>query len=102
CKKYILFSLHSKRCCLILAQRFFVSMNKYFILLFLLAVTLCSRSQEPIVDGPLLSLKDENQYDKDLLPASFHQSRRDSLRKLLPEGGLAVFFSSPVRNRAND
>ena len=39
---------------------------------------------------------------KDKLSAEFHQSRRDSLRQLLPPKTLAVFFANPVRNRAND
>ncbi len=41
-------------------------------------------------------------FDKDLLPASFHQERRKKLRELLPDSSMAVFFSSPVRNRSND
>lgn len=41
-------------------------------------------------------------FDKDLLPASFHQERREKLRELLPDSSMAVFFSSPVRNRSND
>ena len=46
--------------------------------------------------------KNYYQYDNDFLPASFHKAKRDSLRKLLPEKGVAVFFSSPERNRSND
>ncbi|WP_353480616.1 aminopeptidase P N-terminal domain-containing protein, partial [Haliscomenobacter sp.] len=38
----------------------------------------------------------------DLLPADFHKTRREALRKLLPPKGMAVFFANPVRNRAND
>ncbi|MFZ1333449.1 MAG: aminopeptidase P N-terminal domain-containing protein, partial [Flavobacteriales bacterium] len=41
-------------------------------------------------------------YDKDLLPAEFHKDRRATLRARLPEGGVAVVFSNPVRNRSND
>lgn len=55
-----------------------------------------------------LSLKEEKasyeyyQYDEDFLPAAFHKERRDSLRALLPDSTIAVFFSAPQRNRAND
>ena len=42
------------------------------------------------------------QYDKDLLPASFFSANRDQLRSLMPDSSIAVFFSAPVRNRAND
>ena len=45
---------------------------------------------------------DYYEYDKDFLSPEFHKSRRDSLRKLLPEGSAIVFFSSPERNRSND
>lgn len=38
----------------------------------------------------------------DLLPPSFHKSRREALRKLMPPKSVAVFFASPIRNRAND
>lgn len=41
-------------------------------------------------------------YDKDLLTKEFHRARRDSLRNLLPDSSVAVFFANPVRNRAND
>ena len=38
----------------------------------------------------------------DLLPPTFHKSRREALRKLMPPKSVAVFFTSPIRNRAND
>jgi Xaa-Pro aminopeptidase len=41
-------------------------------------------------------------YDTDLLPVSFHKNRRQELKKLLSDSSLAVFFSSPVRNKSND
>lgn len=41
-------------------------------------------------------------YDKDLLSPKFHKERREALRKLMPKGSAAVFFSNPVRNRSND
>ena len=49
--------------------------------------------------GSSLFAQDEPQ---DLLPADFHKTRREALRKLLPPKGMAVFFANPVRNRAND
>ena len=41
-------------------------------------------------------------FDTDLLPASFHQERRQKLRELMPDSSVAVFFSAPIRNRSND
>lgn len=41
-------------------------------------------------------------YDNDLLTPEFHKKRREELRKLMPNNSIAVFFSSPVRNRSND
>lgn len=42
------------------------------------------------------------QYDKDLLPASFHTQRRDEVRKKMPANSVAILFSNPVRNRSID
>ncbi|RMG58295.1 MAG: M24 family metallopeptidase [Bacteroidetes bacterium] len=50
--------------------------------------------------GGLLSLLPAQ--PRDYLPADFHRERREALRQQLPEGSVAVFFASPVRNRAND
>jgi Xaa-Pro aminopeptidase len=41
-------------------------------------------------------------YDKDLLPSGFFVENREHLRTLMPDSSVAVFFSAPVRNRAND
>lgn len=41
-------------------------------------------------------------YDTDLLPASFHEGRREALRAQLPDSGMAAVFAYPVRNRSND
>jgi len=38
----------------------------------------------------------------DLLLPTFHKSRREALMKLMPPKSVAVFFASPIRNRAND
>jgi len=42
------------------------------------------------------------QKPQDFLSSEFHQERRDVLRKKMPENSVAVFFSNPIRNRAND
>lgn len=39
---------------------------------------------------------------KSELSSDFHSERRQQLREKLPNNSVAVFFSSPVRNRAND
>ena len=39
---------------------------------------------------------------KSELSSDFHKNRRVELRQKLPSNSVAVFFSSPVRNRAND
>ncbi len=44
----------------------------------------------------------QNFYDNDLLPASFHKQRREALRALLPPNSCVILFSNPVRNRTND
>ena len=36
------------------------------------------------------------------LTPEFHTNKREKLRKLLPKNSVAVFFSNPFRNRAND
>jgi len=41
-------------------------------------------------------------YDNDMLSPEFHRGRREALRAKLPEGGVAVFFANPLRNRSND
>ena len=38
----------------------------------------------------------------DFLDADFHKSRREALRKKMPDNSVAAFFANPVRNRAND
>lgn len=42
------------------------------------------------------------QKPTDFLSLEFHQERRAILREKMPENSVAVFFSNPVRNRAND
>lgn len=38
----------------------------------------------------------------DFLSSAFHRERRQQLREKLPANAVAVFFTNPVRNRAND
>jgi Xaa-Pro aminopeptidase len=38
----------------------------------------------------------------DFLSSDFHRDRRQKLREKLPANSVAVFFSNPIRNRAND
>ncbi|MCC3156361.1 aminopeptidase P family protein [Hymenobacter sp. 15J16-1T3B] len=38
----------------------------------------------------------------DFLDPGFHRGRREALRQQLPAGSVAVIFTAPVRNRAND
>lgn len=53
---------------------------------------------------PLLTFGqlDTVNYDNDLLPASFHASRRESFREAMEPNSVAFFFSNTIRNRAND
>ena len=39
---------------------------------------------------------------QDYLSSDFHKDRRDNVKSMMPENSMAVFFSNPVRNRAND
>ncbi|MGQ0737932.1 MAG: aminopeptidase P family protein [Bacteroidota bacterium] len=39
---------------------------------------------------------------QDYLPASFHQGRRDALRKIMPDNSVMVVFSYPTRTFSND
>lgn len=41
-------------------------------------------------------------YDNDFPSPSFHAGRREALRNLLPEDGVACLFSNPVMNRSGD
>ncbi|MCV9388372.1 aminopeptidase P family protein [Reichenbachiella ulvae] len=49
----------------------------------------------------LFSLLLQAQPD-DYLPMDFHAERRQALRDKMPDNSVAVFFSNPIRNRAND
>lgn len=43
-----------------------------------------------------------SQTPQDFLSKEFHKERRDILRSKMPENSVAVLFSNPLRNRAND
>ncbi len=38
----------------------------------------------------------------DFLDSDFHKNRRAVLREMMPSNSVAIFFSNPIRNRAND
>lgn len=44
----------------------------------------------------------QNDLPTDYLSSDFHKERRESLRASMPENSVAIFFSNPIRNRAND
>lgn len=48
------------------------------------------------------SLSAQNSDYNDFLSSAFHKERREQLRTMLPENSVAVFFTNPIRNRAND
>ncbi len=48
------------------------------------------------------SLNGFSQTPTDFLSKEFHKSRRGALRSKMPANSVAVVFSNPVRNRAND
>ncbi|WKK73490.2 aminopeptidase P family protein [Marivirga salinae] len=50
---------------------------------------------------PSLALS-QVQKPQDFLSSDFHKERREILRNKMPENSVAVFFSNPIRNRAND
>jgi Xaa-Pro aminopeptidase len=62
---------------------------KRAILLFFICFAIVSQAQNPSQSG-------------DYLLPTFHKDRRDALREQMPDNSVAVFFSNPVRNRAND
>ncbi len=43
-----------------------------------------------------------NSRPDDFLPMDFHKERRQLLREKMPENSVAIIFSNPIRNRAND
>ena len=75
-------------------------MPKILLFLFLVSSGLFLQAQN---DKPILKKSPKDYiYDTDLLTPAFHRGRREALRKLMQDNSVAVVFSSPVRNRAND
>jgi Xaa-Pro aminopeptidase len=76
-------------------------MTRGFIWMSALLFTVASVNAQDIEQSKPQLVQDES-YDEDLLPPSFHLDRRNELRKMMPENSVAIFFSNPVRNRSND
>ena len=71
--------------------------------LFILLIFPCFLSaQENFIALPIDSLPPPDEYDTDLLPASFFKKNRQALRDLMPNNSVAILFSNPIRNRSND
>ncbi|GAA5029443.1 Xaa-Pro aminopeptidase [Marivirga lumbricoides] len=51
---------------------------------------------------PVASMAQTAARPDDFLPKNFHEERRQTLREKMPKNSVAVFFSNPIRNRAND
>ncbi|MFP4088966.1 MAG: aminopeptidase P family protein [Cyclobacteriaceae bacterium] len=51
---------------------------------------------------PDIALSQQLDKPDDFLPMDFHRERREILRSNMPANSVAVLFSNPVRNRAND
>lgn len=76
-------------------------MNFKNFLLILTCLPLLMNAQE-VNKSKQLKLDQFGIYDMDLLPASFHKKNREALRSFMPKNSIAVFFSSPIKNRSND
>ncbi len=72
---------------------------KHILLVFLFPFALFSQE---VNKRQQLKLNQFGVYDTDLLPASFHKNNREKLRAYMPKNSVAVFFSSPIKNRSND
>lgn len=46
--------------------------------------------------------KKSYRYENDFIPSNFYIDCRNELRDEMPDSSMAIFFSSPVRNRSND
>jgi len=76
---------------------------KYLLLSFIsLSIFLPIAAQEDKINFKKDPSVDYYQYDEDFLPASFHAAMRDSLRAIMPDSSVAVFYASPERKRSND
>src|SRR6478609_8423303 len=68
--------------------------SKYIMRKFFLLVIISS--------GFIISAKSQTPAANDFLSPSFHKGRRDAFRDLMPAHSVAVIFSAPVKNFAND
>ncbi|MBD8489573.1 aminopeptidase P N-terminal domain-containing protein [Echinicola sp. CAU 1574] len=55
-----------------------------------------------LVFGVISQWTNAQSYFDDGLGKDFHQARREAVRNMMPENSVAVFFTSPVKNRSND
>jgi len=55
-----------------------------------------------LFSGQLSFTQSLDEQTDDFLSSEFHKGRREELRRLMPDNSVAVFFSNPIRNRAND
>ena len=55
-----------------------------------------------ILSLPLLASAQKEDYPTDFLDKNFHSKKREEFRAMMPDNSVAVFFSNPKRNRAND
>lgn len=74
----------------------------FFSLLLILSPDGKAQEQPMSVQESNINPEEVGVFDNDLLPASFHRERRQKLRDLMPDSSVAIFFSSPIRNRSND
>ncbi len=77
-------------------------MNKLVLHLLLLPFSLLSQEIEFDLNFNQDTNKTANNYDSDLLPASFFSKNREALRDLMPNNSVVVLFANPIRNRSND
>lgn len=75
---------------------------KLYITIIFLVLSIITISQEIIKQDSKLDLEQFGIYDRDLLPSSFHLKNREKVRDFMPKNSVAVFFSSPLKNRSND
>jgi Xaa-Pro aminopeptidase len=74
-------------------------MHRFFHAARTLVAAVAGFSAFPVFAQPISA---EEALPKDYLPASFHQGRREALRKLMPDNSVAVIFAYPTRNFSND
>ena len=77
--------------------------NKLIISAFILCIANSfSQEKEIKLENKTITPAQVGIYDTDLMPPAFHKERREKLRELMPANSVAIFYSSPIRNRSND